>query len=86
MSNSFYCTIEGVFKISLGCLHGLLTKYLQEKDENLFLYLLLSKLIVTSLLLNFIIVIINNRKESQRHVEIQSDTMIKKEAKQKKTK
>jgi len=62
MSNSFYCTIEGVFKISLGCLHGLLTKYLQEKDENLFLYLLLIKLIVTSLLLNFIIVITIEKK------------------------
>ena len=85
MSNSFYCTIEGVFKISLSCLHGLLTKYFKEKDKKSFLYLLLSKLIVTSLLLNFIIVI-TIEKKANGHVEIQSDTMIKKEAKQKKAK
>lgn len=49
------------------------------------IYLLLSKLIVTSLLLNFIIMI-TIEKKANGHVEIQSDTMIKKEAKQKKTK
>lgn len=86
MSNSFYCTTAGVFKISLGCLHGLLTKYLEEKDENLFLYLWLSKLIVTSLLLNFVIAITIEKKVNGPRIEIQSDTMIEKEAKQKKTK
>lgn len=75
-----------MFKISLGCLHGLLTKYLEEKDENLFLYLWLSKLIVTSLLLNFVIVITIEKKVNGPRIEIQSDTMIEKEAKQKKTK
>lgn len=75
-----------MFKISLGCLHGLLTKYLEEKDENLFLYLWLSKLIVTSLLLNFVIAITIEKKVNGPRIEIQSDTMIEKEAKQKKTK
>ena len=48
------------------------------------MYLLLSKLIVTSLLLNFIIMI-TIEKKANGHVEIQSDTMVKKEAKLNKT-